>query len=177
MNSESAAPSYETATQEPRPVVSRPADIIFSIELSKYGVENGKTTKEEELKIERSVKSMIEAELRGCGNVQIAYINFHRQFTSRGQMIHVEMLDENAQYVPNRLHQWVWSEVSTKYTRLINEVKEFEIPDFLSRQMIPVSSMAPSWKFIVQKSPGARLTLEVGCHVNGPIRKVLSPSF
>jgi len=169
-------PTNALATTEPTPIPSARSDMVISIPVMNVVTVDGKSVRQD-VSWEGSLRSLISEKVQGAGNVQLDHLYVYRCFTRRDQVVHVELQDANAVSIPDRLHKWMWSETSTKYSKLTPECHEFEIPSFVSRQVIPTSSMAPDFKLSISCSANAKLTLEVHVSFTGPLRVLVSPNF
>lgn len=126
---------------------------------------------------ESSINTLIAEELLGCGQASLVKLDVAYVFSNSGQSIYFGVCNANASLSARAIgmRPGGYSAVSNSMTYGHKTTVTVIVPDLFSRQIQPVSSMAPAYKFSIRASKEVQVQLQLYIKRAGP--RVISRSL
>lgn len=126
-----------------------------------------------------NVINLVKDKMAGAGNVSLYKLELMYAFTKKGHSISAGIANANLTLTEDEVAmspEGLFFQ-ATEMGPYEKRTEELVVPDTLSRQIQPVSSMLPGWKLHIHASEGVKVSVAMYVKVHGPITERLSLSF
>jgi len=132
-----------------------------------------------DLNIARSLADLLGTQLTGCSKCDLIGITLSYVTTAMGQYVYMGIANANATLTAKQigLAPGGHTHVSNAFNVGIKTEVKLIIPDTLTRQIQPSSSLVMPGKFYLKVSPGVDVTIDFYVLVHGPRIVCLDMSF